>query len=276
MPGTLRPLALGGCVLAGAVAVTLLAGPARAASGAAPAAPIAPTPADARAVYARDCAVCHGVDGAGTRLGPTLLGAGRASADYWISTGRMPLTTPVRRDSLPPQRELVPPDRGFDDGAGPTRHRPAYPPAMVRALVDYVGAFGGGLDIPSVDLAAADVARGGETFRLQCAACHAWAGDGGALLHREAPPLHDASPTQIAEAIRVGPDNMPAFGTAAVSDADLDSLVAYVRYLDHPRDRGGQPLWHLGPFAEGLIAWAVAMTAITLVIRWMGEKASDA
>ena len=56
---------------------------------------------------------------------------------------------------------------------------------------------------------------------------------------------------------------------------DLNSLVAYVRYLDKPRDRGGQPLWHLGPVAEGFIAWVLAMGAVMLVIRWMGEKASD-
>jgi ubiquinol-cytochrome c reductase cytochrome c subunit len=202
------------------------------------------------------------------------MGVGRASADYWISTGRMPLTTPVRRDPLPPHREVIPPDRGFAPEAAPTRGEPAYPPPVVRALVDYVGTFGGGPDIPSVDLSRADAARGGEIYQLQCAACHAWAGDGGALLHREAPSLHNATPTQIAEAIRVGPDNMPAFGPAAVSDKDLASLVAYVRYLDNPRDRGGQPLWHLGPFAEGLITWVLAMAAITLAIRWMGEKAS--
>ena len=85
----------------------------------------------------------------------------------------------------------------------------------------------------------ASVAQGGSVFRLQCAACHAWAGDGGALLHREAPALHEATPTQIAEAVRVGPGAMPAFGTAALTDGQLADLVAYVRYLDHPKDRGG-------------------------------------
>ncbi|MCU1463556.1 MAG: cytochrome c class, partial [Acidimicrobiales bacterium] len=235
----------------------------------------APAPADPRGIYLRDCAVCHGSDGAGTPRGPSLLGLGRASVDYWVSTGRMPLTTPVRHDPLPPYRELPPPLRGFDPAAPPARHKPAYPPETIGALVDYVVSLGpGGPDIPAVDVATGDVARGGEIFRLQCAACHAWAGDGGALLHREAPSLHDATPTQIAEAIRVGPGNMPAFGPAAVDNTDLDALVAYVRYLDRPRDRGGNPLWHLGPVAEGLIAWVLAMGSITLAVRWMGERAS--
>ena len=36
---------------------------------------------DARGVYLRDCAVCHGADGSGTARGPTLIDVGRASAD---------------------------------------------------------------------------------------------------------------------------------------------------------------------------------------------------
>jgi ubiquinol-cytochrome c reductase cytochrome c subunit len=269
---TRRVLALGACVLVAAVAATIVAGPARAAL---PRRTLAVSAEDARRLYLRDCAVCHGSEGAGTHLGPSLIGVGRASVDYWVSTGRMPLTTPGREDQLPPYRRLIPPDRGLDPAAMAVRRKPAYPPEVVRALVDYVAALGpGGPDIPVVDLAGSDIARGGEAFRLQCAACHAWAGDGGALLHREAPSLHNSTATQIAEAIRIGPGGMPSFGTAAVSDADLNAVVAYVRYLDAPRDRGGQPLWHLGPFAEGLIAWVIGMGAITLAIRWMGEKAS--
>jgi ubiquinol-cytochrome c reductase cytochrome c subunit len=118
----------------------------------------------------------------------------------------------------------------------------------------------------------ANRAAGGEVFRMQCAACHAWAGDGGALLHREAPNLHDATATQVGEAVRVGPGLMPAFGHAAIDNRQLDQLAAYVRYLANPQDRGGDPLWHLGPFAEGFIAWAVGMTVLVLTIRWIGER----
>ena len=133
----------------------------------------------------------------------------------------------------------------------PRRHHPAYSPATIADLVAYVSKLtgGSGPGIPVVK--GGDVAAGGSEFRLQCAACHAWAGDGGALLHREAPALHAATPVQIAEAVRVGPGQMPAFGAAALDDRQLASLVSYVRYLRHPEDRGGQPLWHLGPVVEG-------------------------
>ena len=77
---------------------------------------------------------------------------------------------------------------------------------------------------------------------------------------------------QIAEAVRVGPGTMPAFGAAALTDPQLDDVVAYVRYLDRPKDRGGQPLWHLGPVAEGAVAWFVGLGALLVAVRWMGEK----
>jgi len=231
------------------------------------------TPGDVRQIFLADCAVCHGADGKGTDRGPSLIGLGRASVDYQLSTGRMPLAV-VGRSNDQPGAPLLPLSNNAAGGSDivARRHDPAYPPQTIAALVDYVaGVIGGGQgpDIPRVG--EGDLAEGGALFRQQCAACHAWAGDGGALLRIEAPALHSATPTQIAEAIRVGPGQMPVFGTAALTDAQTDSVVAYVRYLDHPRDRGGQPLWHLGPFAEGALA-LVALAGLLVFTRWIGER----
>jgi ubiquinol-cytochrome c reductase cytochrome c subunit len=155
-----------------------------------------------------------------------------------------------------------------------TRRTPKYDAATRRALVDYVVALagGGGAPIPEVHPATGDLAAGGEIFRLQCAACHAWSGDGGALLQREAPSTHPATAREIAEAVRAGPGNMPAFGRAALDDHQLQSLVRYVRYLDHPDDRGGAPLWHLGPLAEGAVAVFVGLGLLVLAVRWIGTR----
>jgi ubiquinol-cytochrome c reductase cytochrome c subunit len=214
---------------------------------------------DVQQIFLADCAICHGADARGTNRGPTLVGVGRASLDYYLTTGRMPITDP--------NRFLGNPDQDI------TRHPPFYPPPTITALEDYIeGLTGpGGSPIPDMN-PLANRAAGGELFRLQCAACHAWAGDGGALLHREAPELHDATSTQIGEAVRVGPGLMPAFGHAAIDNRQLDQLAAYVRYLADPQDRGGDPLWHLGPFAEGFIAWVVGMVFLILTIRWIGER----
>jgi len=207
----------------------------------------------ARAVFLRDCATCHGADALGTDLAPSLHGAGAALVDYYVSTGRMPLA---------------------NSDATVERHEPRYPPAMIRALVAYVSALtgGGGPPIPRVDPGRGDLPQGGEIYRLNCAACHSWSGDGGALLEREAPPLHAATPTQIGEAVRAGPGNMPAFGTSAITRRQLDGVIAYVGELDHPHDRGGAPLGHLGPMAEGAIAIVLGLGALVIAVRWIGTR----
>lgn len=216
------------------------------------AAPLAPIPDEVRLVFLRDCATCHGPEGRGTTRGPAIAGVGRASVDYMLSTGRMPIDQPDEKLR---------------------RRAPKYGPAARRAIVDYVSRFSfGGVDIPAVRLRGANIAEGGSLFRLHCAACHSWAGEGGALLHREAPTLLESSVTEIAEAIRVGPSSMPAFGTAALDDRQLASVVAYVRSLRHPRDRGGLPLWHLGPLPEGAVAWVLGMGLLVLATQWIGER----
>ena len=215
--------------------------------------------ADVKQIFLADCATCHGADARGTNRGPNLQLVGRASLDYQLTTGRMPVTNPDFFLGNPNQ-EIK-------------RHAPYYSPATIAALEDYIqGLTGpGGPPIPDIN-PLANRAAGGEIFRLQCAACHAWAGDGGALLHREAPSLHEATETQVGEAVRTGPGLMPAFGSAAIDDRQLSQLAAYVRYLANTDDRGGDPLWHLGPVAEGLIAWIIAMPVLLLTIRWIGER----
>lgn len=206
---------------------------------------------DPEFVYLRDCASCHGEQGIGTPRGPSLVGVGPASVDYYVATGRMPIATedePVRR------------------------RRPKYSPELISGLVDHVASFGsGGPDIPHVDPKEGDVARGGELFRLQCAACHAWAGNGGALLQVDAPSVLPATATQVAEAIRAGPGTMPVFGTGALNEEELADVVAYVEQLRSPDNRGGHPIWHLGPLAEGAIAWVIGMGLLYAAMRWIGE-----
>jgi ubiquinol-cytochrome c reductase cytochrome c subunit len=226
----------------------------------------------AKLAYLRDCATCHGADARGTEFGPTLQGVGAASVDYWVSTGRMPLVSNGRPAKSP--QGLAPPGEYLaDPNAEIHRRSPQYSPSQVAALVAYVTSIApGGPGIPQVDLAHANLATGGQVFRLQCAACHSWSGVGGALYQRSAPSLAKATPTQIAEAMRTGPGQMPAFGVAAVPNDQLDDVIGYVRYLDHPNDRGGQPLWYLGPVAEGAVALLLGLGALLSVSRWIGSR----
>jgi ubiquinol-cytochrome c reductase cytochrome c subunit len=186
-------------------------------------------------LYQRSCASCHGNDGEGTFRGPTLIGVGAASADFWLRSGRMPLREPDRR---------------------PQRGKPAFNEAEIRQLVDYVARLGDGPAIPDVDLAGADLARGG------------------ALVGRtNAPPLHPVPDLQVAEAVRVGPSTMPEFAQSQLSDEDLNNVVAYVDYLQTPRDAGGYGLAHWGPSTE-TVAGFVALGLLVWVTAWLGERRS--
>ena len=214
-----------------------------------------PTPGgtEGRTRYESDCAVCHGDSGRGSSRGPSLVNVGAASLDFWLSTGRMPLASPSET---------------------PQRRAPAYRAATIRNLIAYIQYLTGpgGPPIPHVQLTGADLAAGGVFFRLQCAACHSWAGEGGALVSRAAPPTNQATPTQIVEAIRIGPGAMPRFGQAALTDSEAKNVVAYVRYLTHPIDRGGDPLGRIGPLAEGAAALVIGLGLLALASRWIGTR----
>jgi ubiquinol-cytochrome c reductase cytochrome c subunit len=198
------------------------------------------------------CSSCHGLEGEGTPRGPTLVGVGAASADFYLTTGRMPTDNP-------------------DEQA--QRKKPAYTRLQIRQLVAYVASLGPGLPVPVVDLEDGDLALGNQLYANNCASCHSSAGAGGALGHATyAPPLRQATPVQVAEAIRIGPGAMPLFGRETFDDHQLASIVRYVEYLKHPEDRGGHGLGHLGPIPEGFIAWVVGLGLIVIGIRWIGSR----
>ncbi|MGH9135498.1 MAG: c-type cytochrome [Acidimicrobiales bacterium] len=209
---------------------------------------------DAEAIYRRDCAECHGAAGEGTRHAPPLLDAGAGYVDYVLSTGRMPLDDP---------------DDAVERGA------PHYDGATIVAIAAYVDGFApGGEPIPDVDLSGADVANGGQLYRLNCAACHHTTGAGGALVARAAPAIDDVEPRQVVEAIRVGPFEMPAFGPAAMTDAEVIDVAAYVdEVIDDPPDRGGLPIWRLGPVPEGAVAIVFGLGALVLIGVWIEGRA---
>ncbi len=205
-----------------------------------------------RSLYEVSCTTCHGADGRGTANGPSLVGVGAASADFALSTGRMPLDRPR---------------------AQAERKRAAFSPEEIALLTAYVASLGPGPTIPDVDPTRGDIAVGYQLYADNCASCHSSAGAGGALGHAVyAPPLNRATARQVGEAIRIGPGAMPLFGPETFDDHEVDSIVRYVLYLRDPRDEGGIDLGHLGPLSEGLVAWAVGLLGVLLAARWIGTK----
>ena len=79
----------------------------------------------------------------------------------------------------------------------------------------------------------------------------------------------ESTPTEVGQAILIGPGAMPVFGT--FSEQDIDDTAAYVRELQEEdaasvRDFGGA-----GPVAEGLAAWLLALLPLVALTRWIGS-----
>ncbi|HEY1656675.1 MAG TPA: c-type cytochrome [Candidatus Tumulicola sp.] len=219
-------------------------------AGAAPVAASAAPPG--RALYQTHCSSCHGLALQGSPDGPPLAGKSAADVDFMLRTGRMPAAI-VRGEQL--------------------AHPAAFDDAQIRAIVAYVASAGqGDREIPRLE--AGDVVRGRQVFAENCQACHGVTAHGASVGYAQvAPSLMEASPEEIAEAVRVGPGEMPAFGKRDVPSARLDDVVAYVgllqqrSYADNP---GGLQLANVGPVAEGFVGWVFGLGLLVLVCRWIG------
>ena len=202
-----------------------------------------------RELYVRSCASCHGTDAQGTPRGPSVVGVGAASAYFQLTTGRMP---PSDLDDIP------------------RRSKPVFDQDEIAALVDYIGSLGDGPPVPEVGRGEPD--EGLLLYVENCAACHSATGVGAAKVTRlRSPSLMSSTPTQIASAIRVGPNLMPHYPEEALDEQDVDDLVAYVQHLQTTGDRGGLSLGRIGPTTETLAGWA-AFGLLLLVARRLGRS----
>lgn len=201
-------------------------------------------------LYGAHCASCHGFDGDGVeQRGPSLLTEGAAAADFVLRTGRMPLAAPNLQARRGPVR--------FDEDE-------------IVALVDFVAALGDGPATPDTDIARGDLARGGELYRLNCAACHVTSGAGAPIGGgRIAPDLMESTPTQVGQAIVVGPGSMPVF--ASFDQQDIDDVAAYVIELQRQDTTSASRFGGAGPAAEGLAAWILALIPLVAITRWLGR-----
>jgi ubiquinol-cytochrome c reductase cytochrome c subunit len=205
-----------------------------------------------RPQYEEHCASCHGEQAQGTDNGPSLVGLGPAYYDFMMSTGRMPLDFPTQ---------------------AAIRRPPVLSPQQIRDITAYLTSLGGGgIPIPNVPSERGDLAEGEELYQSNCAPCHGTTGNGGAVGPRYAPNIHEATPQQIVEAIRIGPTTMPKFGYAQLSWSEAVSLARYVMYLRDPEDRGGAGLSHVGPLIEGFVAILVGLGLLVVLTRFLGTR----
>jgi ubiquinol-cytochrome c reductase cytochrome c subunit len=216
-------------------------------------------------LYAANCASCHGINGGGVSTsnpihgagdtegaGPQLTGVGAQAADFYLRTGRMPIGHP---------------------GEEPERSRPFFNDREIAALTAYVASLGGGPPIPHPQPNTGDVSRGMELFTDHCAGCHQVVARGGYVTDARVPVLQHATPTQIAEAVRIGPYLMPSFPRKSLNDRQLNSLIAYIEASKNPTDRGGLGIGHIGPVPEGIVTWLIAAVVLVGICVLIGERA---
>jgi ubiquinol-cytochrome c reductase cytochrome c subunit len=207
-----------------------------------------------RQLFLEGCSSCHGLGARGIEdIAPSLHGAGAAAADFYLSTGRMPLDKP---------------------GDEPIRADPRYPPDEIDAIVAYIGSLGGP-PIPDVRPERGDINEGFEAFIEHCAGCHQAVGKGGVVTGAFAPDLGEATPTQVGEAVRIGPYIMPLFGHEQIDNRTLDSIARYVKLTKDPVDEGGWGIGNIGPVPEGMVAWLLAIAALLVVARLIGERGTE-
>ena len=218
-----------------------------------------------RTLFQERCASCHGPNGEGTVQGPPIAGLGPAYYDFMMSTGRMPA-----------QSSFVCPGCSaakFATRIQLSRRRPVLSPSQIQAVTKWLTRGGiVGEPIPHVDPGQGRLPEGAQLYQRNCAPCHGWGGIGGAVGPQDAPSLRQATPVQIAEAVRIGPGTMPRFGQAVLNSGQLDSLTRYVLFLRDPTDRGGASLSHVGPLIEGFVGLAIGLVLIVVATRYIGTR----
>lgn len=226
------------------------------------------TPLAARAasegarLYQTYCSSCHGAHAEGSSVAPSLHGLSAAYVHFMIDSGRMPAPAPHIND--------IP-------------REPRFTYAQIDRIVRYVTALSPTPVDASLPLVSnGNVDRGRALFALNCAQCHGAVGDGASVGGASvAPDLATATVFQIGEAIRAGPGIMPRFGPQVLSDREVSDIAYFVNYTETHADEpqgpnsGGFPLAHLGPVAEGFVAWFFGLGALVLFVRSVGTAGEE-
>ncbi|HKC77845.1 MAG TPA: cytochrome c [Gaiellaceae bacterium] len=253
-------------VTALAAAGLLAAGPAAASSGM----PKSPLANYGDHLFGEYCLSCHGPNAAGrlkqtstssgagpgreqeqqNGVGPSLQGVGALAADFYLRTGYMPL----RHVGLQPRREPL-----------------LFSNHQIRALVAYIASFGGP-PIPKPNQARGDISQGLALFTEHCAGCHQVLAQGGVVTGALPPALVNATPLQVAEAVRIGPYVMPKFSQQDLDNHQLDSIIRYVEFTKNPTRPGGWGVGFLGPVPEGLVTWFLAIPALIILCLLLGRR----
>jgi len=212
---------------------------------------------EGKEIYLRGCSSCHGLNAEGGAIAPSLIGVGAASVDFQVATGRMPMA---------------------DMSQQAMRKTPVYNDEEVAALAAYVASLAPGPEIPTEEMLNyerdGEVAEGGELFRTNCAMCHNFAGQGGALTQgKYAPSVMGVKPVHIYEAMITGPQSMPVFSDKTLTPKEKLSIIKWIKAAEKEPQLGGVALGRVGPVTEGLLVWTLGLGLLIGIAVWLAAKA---
>ncbi len=212
---------------------------------------------EGKAIFLRGCSSCHGLHGEGGTIAPSLIGVGSASVDFQVGTGRMPMA---------------------DMSQQAMRKKPVYNAQETAALAAYVSSLAPGPSAVTNESLNyerdGNAAEGGQLFRTNCAMCHNFAGQGGALTNgKYAPTLMGVDPKYIYEAMVTGPQSMPKFTNATITPQEKLSIIKWLQAANHEQNQGGASLGRVGPVTEGLLGWVLGLGLLIGVSAWLAMKA---
>lgn len=226
---------------------------------------------EGKQIYEVACITCHGANLQGVQdRGPSLVGVGEGAVYFQVHSGRMPM---LRNE------------------AQASRKTPRYSEQQALALAAFVNSNGGGPGIVRNDdgsiamdslrgannnngeIDPADVARGSDLFRLNCASCHNFTGRGGALSGgKYAPNLDPANEQEIYQAMLTGPQNMPKFSDRQLSADEKKDIIAFIKSSKESPNPGGFGLGGIGPVTEGMLMWFVGIVVMIIFAMWIGSR----
>ena len=212
---------------------------------------------EGRQIFLKGCASCHGLNSEGGSVAPALIGVGAAAVDFQVGTGRMPLANSTTQAM---------------------RKKPVYGPEATAALAAYIASLAPGPAVPTDAVLNYErdgsAAKGGELFRNNCAMCHNFAGQGGALTQgKYAPTLMGVAPKYIYEALVTGPQSMPVFSDKTITPEQKLSLIKWISSVQNEKNLGGATMGRNGPVTEGLLAWVLGIGMLIAIAVWLTTKA---
>ena len=207
-------------------------------------------------LFGANCATCHGAAAQGTNDGPSLIGAGAASVNFQVGTGRMPLAFQGPQGMVKPAQ---------------------FTEEQTLQMAAYVASLAPGPGLPETQYLQGDgdIANGATLFRINCAMCHNVAAAGGALTEGKfAPKLTGVAATHVYEAMVTGPQNMPVFSDTNLTPQDKSDIISYLKYIEDKPAVGGLTLGSIGPVAEGLFIWIIGLGAVVALTVWVTAKSN--